>query len=164
MTDPDSFYSSYDAQITRCRADSTPIEMWLDSTGTVVAPPNVRVRVVVNPTDSVVNSMRNLALVAVVYEDSVPYEQLPGDTVHVRFVARAVVGDTWGIPLSLRLGQEFDTTLAVTLGQWRTGYLGVAAFVQDTANKEVLQAVVRRRIANSETVKGQEAGPSGGVQ
>jgi len=146
VTNPDSFYSAYDAQVTRCRADSTPIEMWLDSAGTVVAPPNVRMRVKVNPTDSVVNGMGNLMLVCVVYEDSVPFEQFPGDTVYPRMVGRAVAGDTWGIPLSLVFGQEFDTTLEVTLGQWRTDYLGVAAFVQDTATKEILQAAGRRRI------------------
>lgn len=147
VTNPDSFYTAYDAQIFRSRTDSTPIELRLDSAGTVVAPPVVKVNVRVNPTDSTVNDMRTLALVAVVYEDSVAFERFPGDTVWVRMLARAVAADTWGIPLTLRFGQEFDTVLEVSLGPWRADRLGVAAFVQDTATKEVLQAVVRHRIA-----------------
>jgi len=145
VTERDSFYSFFSGEAVRSRADSTPFEMWMDTLTTAIAPPALRIGVHINPTDSVVDEMRNLFLVAVVYEDSFGAPGLHGDTIFAP-IARAVVTDTWGVPLSLRFGSEFDTTLETTLGEWETSRLGVAAFVQDTSTKDILQATVIRRI------------------
>jgi hypothetical protein len=50
--------------------------------------------------------------------------------------------------VSLRYATPFDTVLEATLGNWRREFLGVAVFVQDTATREVLQSVTRKRINN----------------
>ncbi len=148
VTEPDSFYSWYKDMIDGARSQSTVLEMWLDSATTVIDSPLVRVGVHINPTDSVVDRMETLMLVAIIYEDSIPYEsQLHGgDTVYARMVVRHVVADTWGIPVSFEFGTEFDTTLEIVLGDWQQDMLGAAVFVQDTTTKEVVQSVVKRRI------------------
>jgi hypothetical protein len=150
VVNEDEFYQVYDDMIVGARAQPTVLEMWLDeSTTRVVADSQlVRVGVHINPTDSAVDRMENLMLTAVLFEDSIPYESHlhPGDTAYARMVVRRVIADTWGIPLSLGFGTEFDTTLEAMLGVWQLDRLGVAVFVQDTVKGEVLQSVGKRRI------------------
>lgn len=152
VTEPDSFYSWYGNMFDGARSQTSPLEMWLDSATTGVDSPMVRIGVHINPTDSVVDEMESLMLVGVVFEDSIPYvSQLhQGDTVYTRLVVREIIADTWGVPISVEFPVEFSTTLGATLGEWRTDMLGVAAFVQDTATKKVLQSVVQYRLMTAD--------------
>jgi hypothetical protein len=154
VTNEDDFYRVYRDMIDGARSDPTVLELWLDESTTALVADSqfVRVGIRIRATDSVVDRMESLTLVTVLVEDSIPYEsQLhQGDTAHARMVVRSLVADTWGIPISLRFGSDFDTTLEVTLGEWQQDKLSVVVFVQDTASadKEVLQAVTKRRFDN----------------
>ncbi len=150
VTEPDSFYNWYRDMIDGARAQPTVLEMWLDSAVTAIEPPVVRVGIHLFPQDTAADRMENLVLVAVLFEDSIPYESgiHQGDTAYARMVVRNVIADTWGIPVTLEYGVEFDTTFEAALGDWRQDKLGVAAFVQDTATKQVLQSVVKYRLSD----------------
>ncbi len=103
--------------------------------------------VYIRPTDPQVDEMKSLMLVAVVFEDSIAH---PGFTDSIAYapIARDVAGGPWGVPVSFTFPNGFDTTFSIELGNWHEDYLGVAVFVQDTATKEVLQSVTRRRFDN----------------
>jgi len=145
VSEPDSFYSVYRDMVDAARSVQTSLEMSLDTLLTRVDSNTVSIGVHITPTDSSVNQAGILRLMAVVYEDSVPYEFL-GETLYARTVARAMVGDSLGLPLALRFGDEFDTMLTLPLGNWRKDFLGCAVFVQDTLDKSVLQSVGKQRI------------------
>jgi len=147
VVEPDSFYPVYRDMIDGARAQTTVLELALDTALTRADSAQVSIGVRIEPTDSVVDAMAQLALVAVVFEDSVPYEFL-GDTLPAWNVVRRVLSDTWGIPVSLRFGVPFETTLVVPNSGWRPKLVGAAAFVQDTATKQVLQSVLRRRLGD----------------
>lgn len=145
----DSFYQVYDDMIAGARSDSAVLEMSLDSVATRLDSAELSIGVHITPTDSAVNAMASLVLVAVVYEDSAPYySPIRGDTGYARFCARRVIGDTWGIPMTLRFGTDFDTVLTTPLGAWNRSRLGAAVFVQDTSSLRVLQSVGRLRFGN----------------
>ncbi len=144
----DSFYEVYDNMIGQARSLTTVLEMSLDSATTRLDTAEVRIGVRITPTDSAVDTMSSLMLVAVVYEDSVPYFSMLGDTAYARFCARRVIGDTWGVPLMLRFGSDFDTVLTTPLGAWERSRLGIAVFVQDTSSLRVLQSAGKTRLGN----------------
>ncbi len=142
---PDSFYPVYRDMIDAARSQTTGIEMALDTLATGVDSAALHIGVRITPTDSSVNQAGILRLLAVVYEDSLPYEFI-GETLYARTVVREVVGDSLGLPLQLRFGDEFETTLVVPRGDWQLDKLGCAVFVQDTLEKQVLQSVGKHRI------------------
>jgi hypothetical protein len=143
------FYEPYRNMIQQARSLTTALEISFDSAATRLDSSQLRIGVHISPTDSVVDAMPSLMLVAVVCEDSVPYiSTLSGDTVYARFCARRVIGDTWGIPLTLHFGADFDTVLTTPLGAWNRSRLGAAVFVQDTSSLRVLQSVGKLRIGN----------------
>jgi hypothetical protein len=145
----DSFYQVYDDMIAGARSDSAVLEMSLDSVSTRVDSTELSIGVHITPTDSAVDAMDGLMLVAVVFEDSAPYYSvLRQDTAYVPFCARRVIGESWGIPLTLRFGTDFDTVLTTPLGNWNRSRLGVAVFVQDTSNLRVMQSVGKLRFGN----------------
>lgn len=144
----DSFYEVYDNMIGQARSLTTVLEMSLDSATTRLDSTELSIGVRITPTDSAVDTMSSLMLVAVVYEDSVPYVSMLGDTAYARFCARCVIGDTWGVPLTLRLGTDYDTVLTTPLGAWNRSHLGAAVFVQDTSSLRVLQSVGRPRLTD----------------
>jgi hypothetical protein len=146
----DSFYRIYDGMIGQARSLTTVLEMSLDSAATRLDSTGLSIGVHITPTDSVVNGIGSLMLVAVICEDSVPYiSLLGGDTAYVRFCARHVIGDTWGIPVTLRFGTDYDTVLTTPLDPaWSRSRLGAAVFVQDTSNLRVMQSVGKPRFGN----------------
>lgn len=144
----DSFYAVYDSMVRQARSQTTVLEMSLDPTLTHLDSTELSIGVHITPTDSAVDSMAGLMLVAVVYEDSAPYVYWDGYTHYIRFCAREVIGDTWGMPLTLRLGTDYDTVLTAPLGDWNRSRLGAAVFVQDTSSLRVLQATGIRRFTN----------------
>jgi hypothetical protein len=145
----DSFYPVYNDMIIGARSDSTVLELSLDSVTTRLDSTELSIGVHITPTDSTVNAMGGLMLVAVVYEDSAPfYSLLRQDTAYARFCVRCVVGDTWGVPLTLRLGTDYDTVLTTPLGAWNRAHLGAAVFVQDTSSLRVLQSVGKLQFGN----------------
>jgi hypothetical protein len=149
VDDINAFYGVFDNMIGQARSLTTVMEMSLDSAATGLDSGELRVGVHITPTDSSVNSMAGLMLAAVVFEDSAPfYSMLQGDTAYARYCARRVIGDTWGVPLALRFGNDFDTVLTTPLGPWNPAHVGVAVFVQDTSSLRVLQSVGRRRLTD----------------
>jgi len=114
--------------IGQARSRTTVIEMSLDSVATRLDSAELRVGVHITPTDSALDRMNGLMLVAVVFEDSARYSSFGGDTAYARFCARRVIGDTWGVPLTLRFGSDFDTVLTTPLGAWERSRLGIAVF------------------------------------
>ncbi len=147
VTLPDSFYPVYRNMIDGARARKTFLEMKLDST--VIDSQRVAIQVHIEPTDSTVNAMSGLRLVAVVYEDSVPYYSLlVGDTVYISRVVRNVVGDSFGIPVRLRFGVSYDTLLLAPVLGNNIGRVGVAVSVQDVTTRAVLQSAIKRRVRN----------------
>lgn len=145
MQEPDSFYAVYRDMIDGARSRKTVLEMALDTALTKADSAQVSLGVRVEPTDSAVDQLSHLTLVAVIFEDSLPYEFL-GDTVHAWRVVRRVFSDTWGIPVNLRFGVPFETTLVAPNPGWRPAHVGVAAFVQDRESKQVLQSTARLRL------------------
>ena len=142
----DSFYGVYDNMVGQARALTTVLEMSLDSATTRLDSTKLSIGVHITSTDSTVNAMNSLMLVAVIYEDSTPYRsQVGGDTAYARYCARCVIGDTWGVPLRLHFGTDFDTVLNTSLGTWNRSRLGAAVFVQDTSSLRVLQSVGKLR-------------------
>jgi hypothetical protein len=141
----DSFYPIYDSMVRRARSQTTVLELSLDPATTHLDSTELSIGVHIAPTDRAVDSMAGLMLVAVVYEDSAPYVYVSGYTHYIRFCAREVIGGTWGIPLTIKLGADYDTVLTTPLGAWDRSRLGVAVFVQDTSNLIVIQSVTKRR-------------------
>lgn len=149
ITIVDSFYPIYQSLVDASRAQKTVLEMELDSVQTRIESGYLHVGVHITPTDSVVDTMSTLRLVAVVFEDSVPYYSfLRGETTYARMVVREVIGDSLGVPLQLRFGQDFDTVLTAPVTGYSFGRVGVAVSVQEVANRAVLQSVIRRRVGN----------------
>ena len=144
----DRYYAIYDSMVRHARSLTTVLELSLDPVLTQLDSTELSIGVHITPTDSAVDSMADLALVAVIYEDSAPYEYWGGATHYIRFCAREVIGGTWGIPLTLQLGTAYDTVLSAPLGAWDRSHVGAAVFVQDTSSLRVLQAVGERRFAN----------------
>jgi hypothetical protein len=138
------FYEIYDSMVRQARSRTTVLELSLVPALTRLDSTGVSIGVHVTPTDSAVDSMTNLALVTVVYEDSAPY-LWSGYPHYIRFCAREAIGGTWGIPLTLKLGTEYDTVLTTPLGDWDRSHLGAAVFVQDTSSLRVIQSVAKRR-------------------
>lgn len=144
--DTSRFYYLFSGMVDQARSQPTVLEMTLDTADTRIDSTQANIRVRITPTDSAVNRMNTLMLVTVIYEDSAPYySQLQGDSSYARFCVRRVLGDTWGIPLHLRFGEDFDTLLTTPLGDWNRARLGAAVFVQDTTSMHVLQSVVKRK-------------------
>jgi hypothetical protein len=146
VTETDSFYSVFADMADGARSQRTVLEMSLDTLLTHADSAQVQIGIRITPTDSALDRMAGLRLVTVLFQDSVPYDQF-GDTLYARSVVRRVIGDTWGVPVQLSFGTEFDTMIATpTAADWPPRLLGVAAYVQDTSDMHVLQSVVKYRI------------------
>ncbi|MEO0004473.1 MAG: hypothetical protein ABIK49_00525 [candidate division WOR-3 bacterium] len=151
ITVPDSFYPVYKDMIDAARSRKSWLEMVIDSTSTTIDSATLQIRISITPTDSVIDTVTSLRLVAIVYEDSVPYYSfLVGDTTYSPMTVRQVIGDSFGIPINLRFGQDFDTLLATSVSGYNPDRVGVVVSVQDFATKAVLQTAVKRRIKRGE--------------
>jgi hypothetical protein len=138
------FYEVYDSMVRQARSLTTVLELSLVPALTRLDSTEVSIGVHITPTDSAVDSMAGLTLLAVACEDSAPY-LWGSDTHYVRFCAREAIGGTWGVPLALQLGTDYDTVLTAPLGAWDRSHLGAAVFVQDTSSLRVIQSVGRTR-------------------
>lgn len=146
VPETDSFYAVYHNMAGQARSISSVLEMSLDTAATRMDSNQLHIGVHVTPTDSTVDRDSTLMLVAVIYEDSVPfYSQIGGDTVYARYCGRCVIGDTWGVPLTLHFGTAYDTVLSTPLGAWNRSRVGAVVLVQDTSSLRVLQSVAKLR-------------------
>ncbi|MGQ9707384.1 MAG: hypothetical protein ACUVUR_00715 [bacterium] len=151
VTVPDSFYLVYRDMVDAARSRTTWLEMAIDSLATKIDSAFLQVRICITPTDSVVDTITTLRLVAAVYEDSVPYYSfLIGDTVYAPKALRQVIGDSFGIPFRLKFGQDFDTTLTTRVSGYNLNRVGVVVSVQNYVSKSVLQSAVKWRIKREE--------------
>ena len=144
----ETLYDEFSNRIEGARSKESLLEMPVDSlTADIATGGAASIGVHIRPTDPQVDEMGSLMLVAVLFEDSVAHEAVGGDTAYVP-IAREVAGGPWGVPVVFEFPTPLDATFNIELGSWREDYLGIAVFVQDTATKEVLQAVTRRRFNN----------------
>ncbi|GEM_PF-736500 len=147
VTVPDSFYSVYRDMIEGARAQKAMMEIRVDSCR--IDASRMRVWLHITPTDSSLDTMSSLRLLAVVFEDSVPYySYLREDTVFSPLTARQVLGDSFGVPVRLKFGQVFDTLLTAEVAGYNINRTGIVVSVQSFATKVVYQSVVRWRIRN----------------
>jgi len=146
---PDSFYPIYRNMIDGARAQQTFLEMTIDSSTTGIEPALLHLGIRITPTDSSVDTMTTLRLVAIVYEDGVPYySMLRGDTVFSPMTVRQVIGDSFGIPIRLKFGQNFDTLLTTPVSDYNIDRVGVVVSVQNYLNRAVYQSVIKRKLKN----------------
>ncbi|MCX7732926.1 MAG: hypothetical protein N2248_07190 [candidate division WOR-3 bacterium] len=145
ITLPDSFYPVYRDMIDAARTRKTMLEMRIDSAA--IDSSRLTVRLVITPTDSSADTITTLRLVAIVFEDSIPYYSiLRADTFYSPMTVRTVIGDSFGIPLRLRFGQDYDTVLSTPVPDWNPNRTGIAVTVQNFGSRAVLQTAVKWRI------------------
>ncbi len=146
VTEIDSFYGVYRNMAGQARSISSILEMSLDTVTTKLDSTELHIGVHITPTDSAVDRLSTLMLAAVIYEDSVPfYSPISGDTLYARTCGRCVIGDTWGVPLKLHFGTDYDTVLSTPLGAWNPSHLGAVVLVQDTSSLRIMQSVAKGR-------------------
>lgn len=89
----------------------------------------------------------NYCLFFVLYEDSVYSVQAGAPDSTFFYVMRKMIPDAQGIPIDLvypdSLTKEVDFNLQ---SNWNENKLGIVAFVQNMDTKEVLQAIINKRI------------------
>ncbi len=145
ITLPDSFYPVYRDMIDAARTRKTMLEMRIDSAA--IDSSRLTVRLMITPTDSSADTITTLRLVAIVFEDSIPYYSvLRADTFYSPMTVRTVIGDSFGIPLRVRFGQDFDTVLSTPVPDWNPNRTGIVVTVQNLASRAVLQTAVKWRI------------------
>jgi|YNPBryantNP2012_1023418.scaffolds.fasta_scaffold00013_47 hypothetical protein len=149
ITIPDSFYPVYRDIIDAARARKTILELKIDSCHIDSAFLNVRLTL--SPTDSSIDTLTALRLVAIVFEDSIPYYSfLIGDTFYSPMTVRQIIGDSFGIPIRCRFGQNWDTVLACQVTGYNVNRTGVAVSVQNLATRAVIQSAIKWRILSEE--------------
>lgn len=146
QTGGDTLVEAFRNRIEAARARPSMFEMELDTAKTGVEDGMVRVVVRINTLDTLVNDMRTLMLVPVLFQDSVGFAYPGQDTFFVP-IAVDVIGGPWGVPVRPRYATEFDTVFTAPLGNWNQDRLGVAVFIQDTTTKRIMQTTVTRKLA-----------------
>lgn len=144
--DPNQDYSIYKNWIIYERNIAPKLSLYLE-TNLIATSVNAKLHIVL--VDSVESA--DYYIFFVVYEDSVyfPQEGAPVSTFY--YVMRKMVPDEKGIPVDLvypdSLVKEVDFNLP---NNWNKNKLGIVAFVQNMETKEVLQAVVKKRLTTTQ--------------
>jgi hypothetical protein len=143
----DSFYVRYQDNILGARSQPTSLTIEFDTTITKIDSTQLMIGFSLTPTESLPDPT-NLRLFTVIYEDSASYVSNfpPFPTKHSLFVVRKILPDTLGLNLTVNFPNTFDTVFVTRLGNWQPEHIGVASFVQNIATKNVLQAVVKRKL------------------
>lgn len=142
--DPSQNYPTFKGWIIQRRNVAPKLELNLETT---LSSLSVNLKLNIVSVDSV--EQGNHFLFFVLYEDSVYFPQAgaPESTFH--YVVRRMIPDENGIPIELfypdSLAQEVSFDLE---NHWNQEKLGVVAFIQDIETKEVLQAIIDKRIGN----------------
>ncbi|MCX7994157.1 MAG: Omp28-related outer membrane protein [candidate division WOR-3 bacterium] len=139
---PEDNYPVYKNCIISERNRKTKLRLNLESTlkGDVVS---LKVNIVV--IDSIKDSEHRLFIVLV--EDSVFFKQVGAPDSIFYFVMRKMIPDAKGITVNLVYPDSLiEERNCLIQSNWNVNKLGVVAFVQDMETKEVIQAVVKRRI------------------
>ncbi|MGB9742222.1 MAG: hypothetical protein ACPL0F_03570 [bacterium] len=145
ITLPDSFYPVYRDMIDAARARKTVLEMMIDHWAIDSA--SLTIELKLTPTDSSIDTLTTLRLVAIVFEDSVPYYSfLIGDTFYSPMTVRQVIGDSFGLPFTCRFGQDWDTVLTTPVTGYNINRVGIVVSVQNLETREVIQTAIKWRI------------------
>lgn len=124
----------YRDMVDATRARKTMLELPIHSTG--IDPSRLPLQLSLTPTDPSVDTITTLRLVAIIFEDSVPYYSfLMGTTFYSPMTVRAIIGDSMGIPFNCRLGMEFDTLLTTPVTGLNINRTGIAVSVQNLEPK-----------------------------
>ena len=140
--DPNQDYYVYKNWIIHERNIAPQLRLHLE-TRLVSASVNLKLHIV--SVDSINNG--NYYIFVVLYEDSVYFPQAGAPESTFSFVMRKMIPDENGIPIDLAYPDSMMIEMDFTLqSNWDTRKLGIVAFVQNMASKEVLQATVNKRI------------------
>jgi len=144
--DPEQDYSTYKSCIINERNKEPKLKLQLE-TNLIGNSVNLNLQVIV--VDSILAS--DYRLFFALYEDSVYFKQTGAPDSIFNFVVRKMIPDEKGIPVGLNypdsIVKEVDFNLQ---DSWNRDRLGVVAFIQDMETKEVLQAIVDKRVAKEE--------------
>jgi thiol-disulfide isomerase/thioredoxin len=142
VEDPAQNYAVFSNWITNERNMPPKMKLLLEI-NTIASSVNARLHIMV--IDSLVESEYRLFFI--LYEDSVFFVQTGAPDSIFYFVARKMIPDEQGILIDPAypdsLVREVDFNLSP---DWDQDRLGLVAFVQDMATKQILQAVVDKRI------------------
>jgi hypothetical protein len=142
--DPSQNYSAFKDWIINRRSVAPSIEMDLETT---ISSFSVNLLLHIIAVDSI--EAGDHRLFVVLYEDSVYFAQVGAPDSIFHYVVRKMVPDELGMPVDIAypdsLLQEVDFDLSP---DWNLEKLGVVAFIQDLETKNVLQAIVSKRISD----------------
>ncbi len=140
--DPSQNYLTFKGWIIRRRSVASNIEVELETT---ISSSSAHILLCIITVDSI--EAGDNRLFVVLYEDSVYFAQVGAPDSIFRYVVRKMIPDEWGMPIDIAypdsLLQEVDFDLSPG---WNLEKLGIVAFIQDLETKNVLQAIVSKRI------------------
>jgi len=144
--DPNQDYATYKNFIISERNREPKLRLHLE-TNLIAFSVNLKLHIVV--VDSIKIDDRYLFFV--VYEDSVYFAQSGAPESTFNYVMRKMVPDERGIPIGLSYPDSIVKEVNFNLqDNWHKDKLGIVAFIQDKTTKEVLQAIVEKRIVSKE--------------
>lgn len=145
-SDPSLDYPTYKTQIMGCRSKKSPFRLRLNAnqTGNTV---NLVLHIIA--IDSLQNS--DLRIFFIAYEDDVVFIQAGAPDTIFDYVVRKMIPDENGIPLNIQQNDSTVQTAQFNLSDhWHADKMGLVAFIQDMTTKEVLQAMVLKKITTRE--------------
>lgn len=140
--DPSQNYSTYQGYIIERKTVAPNLRLYLETT-LISSSVNLKLHIVA--IDSIENGDYHLFFA--VYEDRVYFAQSGAPESTFSYVMRKMVPDAYGAPITVAYPDSFVEEVDFDIeATWNHEKLGVVAFLQDMETKEVLQAVVDKRI------------------
>lgn len=140
--DPSQNYSTYQNYIIERKTVAPKLRLYLETT---VISSSVNLKLHIVAIDSIEDG--DYSLFFTVYEDSVYFAQSGAPESTFSYVMRKMIPDAYGAPITIAYPDSFIEEVDFDLEPtWHHEKIGVVAFIQDMETKEVLQAVVEKRI------------------
>lgn len=140
--DPSQNYATYQNYIIQRRTVTPKLRLYLE---TIVISSSVNLKLHIVAIDSIEDGDYDLFFT--VYEDSVFFAQSGAPESTFSYVMRKMIPDAYGAPISVTYPDSFIEEVDFNLEPtWDHEKIGVVAFIQDMETKEVLQAVVKKRV------------------
>lgn len=142
--DPDQDYAVYKDWIINKRNFEPRLRMKLEA-DMVMSQCHVTITII--SVDSIFDG--DYRLLVALYEDSVYFYQAGAPETTFYYVVRALYPDAYGIPLQPvypdSISKEFYLSIQPA---WKIDKIGLVAFVQNVRTREILQAIVKKRVTN----------------
>lgn len=141
-TDPSEDYATYKNYLIGRRGKKSALRMALT---TQLRADTVIAQTTIAAIDSI--TANDLRLLIVLYEDSVRFHLIGASDSIFNRVMRLMIPDENGIACTLNFGDSLNKEVRFNLNQTlKQNQLGLVAFVQDFTTKEVLQAILRKKL------------------